>query len=119
LGFPSRYAQEFAEKNLIRDTFHNDLTKANCLKCYRDHIENVKKECPHEKLLVFDVKEGWEPLCKFLNKPVPDVDFPNVNNVDGYNESTDIWKYIGFFGLLLMLGTPLLLLKPRKFVNEI
>eukprot|EP00913_Durusdinium_trenchii_P013055 g12255.t1 len=32
------------------------------------------------KLLVFDVKEGWEPLCKFLGVPVPDEPFPNVND---------------------------------------
>ena len=27
---------------------------------------------PKENLLVWDLKEGWEPLCKFLNKPIPD-----------------------------------------------
>ena len=30
------------------------------------------------RLLIFEVKEGWEPLCKFLGKPVPDVPFPKV-----------------------------------------
>ena len=28
------------------------------------------------------MKEGWEPLCKFLNKPIPDEPFPNINDRD-------------------------------------
>ena len=30
-----------------------------------------------EKLLWFDVREGWEPLCEFLGVDVPDVPFPH------------------------------------------
>ena len=35
---------------------------------------------PPKQLLVFDVKEGWAPLCKFLQLPVPDTPFPNIND---------------------------------------
>ena len=31
---------------------------------------------PADQLLVFSVKEGWEPLCEFLGKPVPEEPFP-------------------------------------------
>jgi len=34
---------------------------------------------PKENLLVWDLKEGWEPLCKFLNKPIPDQPIPHDN----------------------------------------
>ena len=37
---------------------------------------------PPKQLLVFDVKEGWAPLCKFLQLPVPDVPFPNINDAN-------------------------------------
>ena len=41
---------------------------------------------PAEKLLVFDVKEGWEPLCRFLNVPVPEgQEFPHVNDTEEFN----------------------------------
>ena len=30
-------------------------------------------------MLVFDVKQGWEPLCKFLDKEIPDKPFPWKN----------------------------------------
>ena len=35
---------------------------------------------PKDQLLVFDVREGWEPLCTFLDLPIPDIPFPNVND---------------------------------------
>ena len=36
---------------------------------YVDWLEHVKNVVPSDKLLVFNVKQGWEPLCKFLNVP--------------------------------------------------
>ena len=34
---------------------------------------------PAERLLVYQVSEGWEPLCEFLDVPVPDMEFPRIN----------------------------------------
>ena len=34
----------------------------------------------HSRVLVYQVSQGWEPLCQFLDKPIPDVPFPNVNS---------------------------------------
>lgn len=33
-----------------------------------------------ERLLVYQVNDGWEPLCTFLNIPVPDTEFPRINS---------------------------------------
>jgi hypothetical protein len=45
------------------------------------HIEEVKRLVPAEKLLVYDVKEGWGPLCTFLGVEVPvDTPFPHLND---------------------------------------
>lgn len=35
---------------------------------------------PAEKLLVYQVSDGWEPLCEFLNVPLPDMEFPRINS---------------------------------------
>ncbi|TPP58977.1 hypothetical protein FGIG_11683 [Fasciola gigantica] len=43
-------------------------------------IEEVKRVVPAERLLAFEVKDGWEPLCRFLNKTIPNVPFPSVND---------------------------------------
>jgi len=34
---------------------------------------------PKDQLLVFKVSDGWEPLCKFLGKPIPSEEFPHKN----------------------------------------
>jgi hypothetical protein len=49
------------------------------IEVYREWIEEVKKTVPAERLLVYQVKEGWKPLCDFLNVPVPDRPFPHIN----------------------------------------
>ncbi|XP_076817971.1 uncharacterized protein LOC143463387 [Clavelina lepadiformis] len=46
---------------------------------YRQHTADVIQNAPKDKLLVYNLKEGWEPLCKFLDKPVPDKQFPHAN----------------------------------------
>jgi len=38
---------------------------------FERHIEHARATCPPERLLVFDVADGWEPLCAFLDVPVP------------------------------------------------
>ncbi|KAJ9507347.1 hypothetical protein QJQ45_006317 [Haematococcus lacustris] len=41
----------------------------------------VQRVVPADRLLVFNVKQGWAPLCAFLGVPVPDdKPFPNVND---------------------------------------
>ena len=42
--------------------------------------EEVRTTVPAERLLVWSVSDGWEPLCEFLELPVPDADFPRVND---------------------------------------
>jgi hypothetical protein len=45
---------------------------------YEDHNEAVKAAIPKDRLLVFNAKEGWSPLCGFLQKPIPEYEFPRV-----------------------------------------
>jgi len=47
---------------------------------YEEHINEVKAAVPPDKLLIFSVDQGWEPLCTFVGKDVPDKPFPNVND---------------------------------------
>jgi len=42
--------------------------------------EEIVAAVPPEKLLVFEVKQGWSPLCEFLGVDVPESEFPRVNS---------------------------------------
>jgi hypothetical protein len=48
------------------------------------HNEEVKRTIPAERLLVYQVKQGWEPLCGFLGVAVPDVPFPKANSTQEF-----------------------------------
>ncbi|TDD36590.1 sulfotransferase family protein [Actinomadura sp. KC06] len=53
------------------------------------HNAAVRREIPAGRLLVFDVAEGWEPLCRFLDVPVPDEPFPHQNDRARFTEMLD------------------------------
>lgn len=43
------------------------------------HNAHIRKVVPKERLLEMDLQDGWEPLCKFLDKPIPNEPFPRSN----------------------------------------
>ncbi len=47
---------------------------------FQRHTEAVKAAIPPERLLVFEVGEGWERLCRFLGVPVPSEPYPSENS---------------------------------------
>ncbi|XP_076802323.1 uncharacterized protein LOC143446542 [Clavelina lepadiformis] len=46
---------------------------------FRHNQAYCLQNAPKDKLLVYDVKLGWEPLCTLLGKSIPDKSFPHVN----------------------------------------
>jgi hypothetical protein len=55
--------------------------RARAIAIYRAHVEEVRRSVPAERLLLFDVRDGWQPLCEFLGKPVPVGEpFPHLND---------------------------------------
>ena len=50
------------------------------------HIEEVKNHVPEEKLLVYDVRDGWKPLCEFLGVPEPSEPLPHLNKKENFKE---------------------------------
>ncbi|OZM70345.1 sulfotransferase family protein [Amycolatopsis antarctica] len=54
------------------------------------HIEDVRAAIAPERLLVFDVAQGWEPLCEFLGVAVPDGEpFPHLNDSRSFRDAVD------------------------------
>jgi len=46
---------------------------------FNRHNETVRREIPPERLLVYDIAEGWGPLCGFLGVAEPDTPMPRTN----------------------------------------
>jgi hypothetical protein len=58
--------------------------KAYAIVRYLNHIEEVKKFVPADQLLIFNVQEGWAPLCNFLGKEIPALPFPKTNDTKAF-----------------------------------
>ena len=72
---------DMQERLIWQRVFNGRFTDRNyAIQRFHNYTEEVKQHVPPEKLLIFQVKDGWEPLCKFLGVPVPDVPFPHVND---------------------------------------
>ena len=79
LGFPEHlyWIIEYQKKLHGMDITHPD---SDLSVMYTDWAKKIIDTVPPEKLLVYNVKEGWDPLCKFLVMDVPDHPFPRKNN---------------------------------------
>lgn len=62
------------------DAFWRDDFKNNAREVFDDHVKQVKSLVPPEKLLDYNVTQGWEPLAAFLDVPVPSEEFPSGND---------------------------------------
>lgn len=68
---------------MLDKRFAGSLDRANCIRVFNAHNEAVQRFVPPERLLVFQVAEGWGPLCKFLGCDVPEgTPFPHLNEGD-------------------------------------
>ena len=73
-------------------TFNGRLTdRQHCQAVFARHNQAVRETIAPDRLLVFDVKEGWEPLCAFLGVPVPEHEpFPHVNDTAAFHSFTHV-----------------------------
>ncbi len=71
---------DMAADVIARTGFPPGLDRDGLAAAFTAHNDAVRKTIPASRLLVFEVKDGWEPLCAFLDVPVPDEEFPRTNH---------------------------------------
>ncbi|HFE46446.1 MAG TPA: hypothetical protein ENJ18_13290 [Nannocystis exedens] len=59
---------------------------------------------PPSRLLVFEVAQGWAPLCEFLDVPVPTGAFPHLNDRDAMAKRLRILRILRVLGPLVVLA---------------
>lgn len=57
---------------------------------FRRHTERVIAGVPKDRLLVFEVAQGWGPLCEFLGVPTPDTPYPRENSTEQFRARVPI-----------------------------
>ena len=104
-----RTVQEIVWDGTLRGKF---LDRDEALRIFTAHNREVEETVPADRLLIFDVKEGWEPLCTFLGLRAPvDEPFPHVNDAaDFARRQQEQYRAIGrallpAIGFALLCGT--------------
>jgi hypothetical protein len=104
--------------NIIwQDTFDGRFEdKAYAIEVYKRHNDEVKRRVPSERLLVYEVKEDWGPLCEFLGAPEPEELFPHLNDAALVRRGTKVVRTLATAGpvaLTLSIAAALVLLRRR------
>jgi len=80
-----RARAEWAHEIIWRRIFDGRLEdREHCIAVFRAHEEEVQATIPAERLLVFEARDGWGPLCEFLGRPDPGEDYPRVNTTEEF-----------------------------------
>jgi hypothetical protein len=58
--------------------------KARMIVAFEDYNAKVRATIPAERLLVYDVSDGWEPLCRFLGVAIPATPYPHANDAKSF-----------------------------------
>lgn len=65
---------------------NNDYTGPYAKQRFLEHNAQVRQGVDPDRFLEFQLGDGWDPLCRFLGVPVPDKEYPRVNNTAEFNE---------------------------------
>jgi hypothetical protein len=75
-------------QRIALDTFGGRLDdRAHVISVFEKHNNSVRSAVSPDRLLVFNVRDGWRPLCEFLGVPVPTgAEFPRLNDRTSFQE---------------------------------
>jgi hypothetical protein len=90
--------------------------KHHAIEVFERHDAEVQRRVPKDRLLVYDVKAGWGPLCEFLGVEEPEEPFPRTNDAVEMRRRLRGVKAISIavpVTLTLLAGAALALLRRR------
>jgi Sulfotransferase domain len=74
-------------RHIWADTFSGRFEdRAYAIEVFERHNAQVVQTVPAERLLVYQVSEGWPPLCGFLGAEPPPAPFPQINSTQSFRE---------------------------------
>jgi len=87
-GFLDQDVMAMIDGTVWQGTFGGRFAdREHAIKVYEEHNARVRREIPADRLLVFEVAQGWGPLCSFLGVPVPETPFPRLNDTVAFHDN--------------------------------
>ena len=86
-----RLAENSPWKDMVFEVLRSRFTinisdKKECIASYLDHCQSVRENADPERLLEWQPSDGWEPLCKALSVPIPNIIFPHLNDARSFQK---------------------------------
>jgi len=82
---PRRDRLEMAWRLIVEQSFGGRMRDPeHAMAVFRAHEAEVRRTIPAARLLVYEARQGWEPLCAFLGVPVPATAFPETNSTEEF-----------------------------------
>lgn len=76
-----------ATEIIVDGTFGGDLDdKPNAIAIYEENVARAQRDVPADRLIVFDPRDGWAPLCSAFDLPLPDEPYPRINTTQEFIE---------------------------------
>lgn len=110
-GLASRGFHDLSTKALF-PSWGSTWHKEGIRKAFHAYNDKVKATVPPENLLVFEAKDGYEPLCRFFGVPVPPTPYPHVNDTAEFQHHVEGINRVGFLIGIAGLGIPFLTVAP-------
>ncbi len=76
-------------EGFLTSTIGDFTDRESAIAAYRANNRKVREVVPQDRLLIFNVAEGWEPLCRFLDVAPPEAAFPH------HNVRREFWEHFG------------------------
>ncbi len=77
--------RQMVDELLVTNFVGGDIMdKAASIAAYDRHNAYVRAHADPTRLLDWQATDGWEPICKMLNLPVPDEPFPHTNTTEEF-----------------------------------
>lgn len=82
--------RDFLDKIRVQTFGGKSNEEAHAIEVFNRHTEEVRRTIPAGRLLVYELGSGWEPICRFLNVPIPDEPYPSTNSTDDFRAMRQI-----------------------------
>jgi hypothetical protein len=76
------------------------------IRTFHEWNGRVRERVPADRLLVYEVTQGWGPLCRFLGTPIPDTPFPHLNDAETFRRRIRRIRALSIAGTALLTAVP-------------